>query len=488
MRDFVSFFVNGKQVNVSGATVFKPLTDYLREDLRLVGTKVVCAEGDCGACTIFEGRLDSGQSKIDYKPINACIKYVMQMDGSHIVTVEGVSFEEPLNAVQKAMVDGHGAQCGFCTPGFIMAMSGLCEKASACKNESGSDFKISCQSAKEALTGNLCRCTGYDAIISSACAIKIEDYKPVAKLYPDEKIIPGLKEIAGEQVEIKTSKYRTFLPTTVEELASIKEQNKGLRIISGGTDLGVVMNKMEWVPEITASTANLKDARTITEKDGKLIIGPNVTLAQVEDYLKDRCHEFSKLFELFGSPQIRYAGTLVGNIANASPIADTPPFLFVMEAELELASKSKRRMVPITSFYKGYKDLDLNADEVIANVHLPLPKSDEIVKLYKVSRRIHLDISSFTAAFRLKITDDKIEQAHVALGGVGPVVVRAKEVEKFLLNAPFTLETFKKAGEIAAQNITPISDVRGSNDFRLRLSENIFQKLFFDLGKKELCR
>lgn len=482
MRDFVSFFVNGKQVNVSGAAVFKPLTEYLREDMRLVGTKVVCAEGDCGACTIFEGRLDSSQNKIDYKPINACIKYVMQMDGCHVVTVEGVSFEEPLNAVQKAMVDGHGAQCGFCTPGFIMAMSGLCEKALSCKT------KIDSQSSKETLTGNLCRCTGYESIISSACAINTAEYKPVATLYPDENIVPELKKISGQKVEIKTEKYHTFLPTTLEELASIKEQNKGLRIISGGTDLGVVMNKMEWVPEITACTANLSDARMIIEKDNKLIIGSNATLAQVEEYLKDKCPEFSKLFELFGSPQIRYAGTLVGNIANASPIADTPPFLFVMDAELELTSKSKRRMVPITKFYKGYKDLDLNHDEVIAAVHLPLPHKNEIVKLYKVSRRIHLDISSFTAAFCLKINQDKIEQAAVALGGVGPVVVRAIEVEKFLTGAPLNRETFKKAGEIAAANIKPISDVRGSLDFRLRLSENIFQKLYFDLGKKELCR
>ena len=484
MRDFVSFFVNGKQVNVSGATVFKPLTDYLREDLRLVATKVVCAEGDCGACTIFEGRLDPDQLKLEYKPINACIKYVMQMDGSHVVTVEGISFEEPLNAVQKAMVDGHGAQCGFCTPGFIMAMSGLCEKVKSCNNQQ----KIDCKSSKEALTGNLCRCTGYEAIINSACAIDLSQYKPVASLYPDQSIIEALKKISGEQVEIKTEKYRTFLPTSVEELASIKEHNKGLRIISGGTDLGVVMNKMEWVPEVTASTVNLKGAKSIVEQDQKLIIGSNVTLSQVENYLKDKCSEFSELFQLFGSPQIRYAGTLVGNIANASPIADTPPFLFVMDAELEIASKTKRRMVPITKFYKGYKDLDLNFDEVIASVHLPLPKADETIKLYKISRRIHLDISSFTAAFRLKLNNEKIEQAAVALGGVGPVVVRVVEVEKFLNGASINRETFKKAGEIAAASIKPISDVRGSDDFRLRLSENIFQKLFFDLGKKELCR
>lgn len=480
MRDFVSFFVNGKQVKVSGATVFKPLTDYLRDDLRLVGTKVVCAEGDCGACTIFEGRIDPEETRIEYKPINACIKYVMQMDGSHVVTVEGVSFEEPLNAVQRAMVDGHGAQCGFCTPGFIMAMSGLCEKAQS--------SKIDCRSAKEALTGNLCRCTGYEAIINSACAIDTSQYKPVSGLYSDKVIVAELKKISHEPVEIKTPKYRTFLPTSIEDLAAFKEQNKGVRIISGGTDLGVVMNKMEWVPEITASTVNMRDARSIKRQGTKIIVGPNVTLAQVENYLKDLCPEFSKLFELFGSPQIRYAGTLVGNIANASPIADTPPFLFVMDAELELASPSKRRMVPITKFYKGYKDLDLNSNEVIAAVHLPLPESDEIVKLYKVSRRIHLDISSFTAAFRLKIKNDKIEQAAVALGGVGPVVIRALEVEQFLSGARLTLETFKKAGEIAASSTKPISDVRGSNDFRLRLAENIFQKLFYELGKKELCQ
>ncbi len=482
MRDFISFFVNGHQVKISGASVFKPLTDYLREDLHLVGTKVVCAEGDCGACTVFEGRPGPDGNALQYKPINACIKYVMQMDGCHIVTVEGVSAQEPLNAVQKAMVEGHGAQCGFCTPGFIMAMSGLCENAVSCKKP------IDSQSTKEALTGNLCRCTGYESILQSACAIQIQNYKPVQTLYPDKDFIAELKKLQGESVSIKNGQHQVYLPTSVEELAELKEKNKGLRIISGGTDLGVVMNKMEWVPEIMAATANLQNSQAIVEKDGVLTIGPNVTLAQVEEYLKDKCFEFSKLFELFGSPQIRYAGTLVGNVANASPIADTPPFLFVMDAQLELASKHKRRMVPITKFYKGYKDLDLNADEVIAAIHLPLPEANEKIKLYKVSRRIHLDISSFTAAFRLNIDGNKIKTAGVALGGVGPVVVRAEEVEKFLVGKDVSQDTFKKAGEIAAANIKPISDVRGSVDFRLRLSENIFQKLYFDLGKIEACR
>lgn len=482
MRDYISFFVNGRQVKVSGASVFKPLTDYLREELHLVGTKVVCAEGDCGACTIFEGRLQEDGKSLEYKPINGCIKYVMQMDGSHIVTVEGVSALEPLNAVQKAMVDEHGAQCGFCTPGFIMAMSGLCENALSCKKP------IDSQSTKEALTGNLCRCTGYDSIVKSACAIDVTNYKPVQALYPDQNIASQIKNLKAESVEVKTGEHQAFLPNTVEELASLKEKNKGLRIISGGTDLGVVMNKMEWVPEIMAATVNLQNSHEINEKDGVLKIGSNVTLFQLEDYLKDSCPEFSQLFELFGSPQIRYAGTLVGNVANASPIADTPPFLFVMDAELELASKTKRRMVPITKFYKGYKDLDLNADEVIASIHLPLPKPAETIKLYKVSRRIHLDISSFTAAFRLTIEQNKIKRAAVALGGVGPVVVRASEVENFLVDKEVSIETFKKAGELAAGNIKPISDVRGSLDFRLKLCENIFQKLYFDLGKIKACR
>jgi xanthine dehydrogenase small subunit len=243
------------------------------------------------------------------------------------------------------------------------------------------------------------------------------------------------------------------------------------------------------------STCNLQGFEGITSKDNMLIVGAKVTLEQLAEHVKTTIPEFYKILWVFGAPQIRYAGTLAGNIANASPIGDTLPFLFVMEAEVEVIGVHGTRRIPICSLYTGYKQMDLSSDEIITRIFIPLPEPKQTLRLFKVSKREHLDISSFAAAF-LVATEaggngrnvERIAYARVAFGGVGPVVLRMPETESFLQGKDASFETFDKAGAVALQEITPISDVRGSSDFRKQLAENIFLKFYCSIEEPEaLC-
>lgn len=480
MRDYILLYINGREHRVSGEKVFAPVTDYLRYDLGLCGTKVVCAEGDCGACTTLIGRTNAKSTDLEYRPINSCIQYVFQLDCCHIVTVEGLKHDGKLNPVQEAMVECHGAQCGFCTPGFIVAMCSMFDDGKA---------KTACQ-IKDGLTGNLCRCTGYEAIVKAGLEVDLAGWTPVAKQYPSAAMVDSFKKHGEEPVSIRFDGKELFVPVDLKEACRFKKENPGVVIITGGTDVAVNMNKRGLVPDVVMATSNLKGLSAISSRDegGRTIleIGGRVTLKQLEDYISDKNEEMKYIFWVFGSPQIRHAGTLAGNIANASPIADMPPLLFTMDAEIEATGTNGSRRIKMTDFYLGYKKLALQSDELITRVYLPLPQKDEIVRLYKISRRQHLDISAFTAAIRIKVERGKIQTAAVTYGGVAAVVMRLPKVEQFLVAKEFSLDTCREAGKIARAEIAPISDVRGSRDFRLALAENIFSKFYHETAEREL--
>ena len=478
MRDYILLYINGREHRVTGEKVFAPVTDYLRYDLGLCGTKVVCAEGDCGACTVMLGRLE-GEDLV-YKPINSCIQYVFQLDCSHVITVEGLKHNAQLNPVQQAMVQCHGAQCGYCTPGFVVAMCSMFDDGKP---------KTACQ-IKDGLTGNLCRCTGYEAIVKAGLEVDLSQWEPVANRYPSGEMIKAFKSQLKESVNLKWDGKELFVPVDVSAACEFKSKNPSTVIVTGGTDVAVNMNKRGFVPDRVMATSNLQGLSEIVsrEEGGRTVleIGGRVTLKALEDYISELSDEMKYVMWVFGSPQIRHAGTLAGNIANASPIADTPPMLFTMDAEIEATGVNGVRRIKMTDFYLGYKKIALQADELITKIHLPLPTKDEIVRLYKVSRRQHLDISAFTAAIRLKVTRGKIETAAITYGGVAAVVMRLPKVEQFLIGKEFSLETCREAGKRARSEVAPISDVRGSRDYRLALAENIFSKLYFETAEREL--
>ncbi len=472
MRDYLLLYINGKRHKIAAEQAFMPLSSFVRNELAASGTKVVCEEGDCGACSVLFGRVQNGE--MTYRPVNSCIQFLYQLDCSHIVTIEGLKDDGQLNAVQNAMVECHGAQCGYCTPGFVVTMCSMFDRRPP----------VSEQDVKDGLTGNLCRCTGYEPIIKAALAVNPDKITKLAKLYPSEEMMADFSQHQNLSLSLQSAEHRLFVPSSLSEAVKFKQENPSAVVVSGGTDVCVYWNKRGSEPPVLLSLANVDEMLGLAADPQSMTVGARVTLAELEDFVRTRIPSLANILWLFGSPQIRNAATLAGNIANASPIADSIPFLFVMDAQVELVGPKGARFVNMNQLYTGYKQMDMSPDELIVRVHIPVPQSDETVKLYKVSKRKHLDISAFTAAVRIKREGRMIKKAAIAYGGVAATVVRLPKTEAFLQGKPFDLETLTQAGETARSEITPISDVRGSSDFRLVLAANILQKLYFDVEQQ----
>ena len=469
MRDHILLFLNGQQRKITGHEAFLTLSTWLREHQRAVGTKVVCEEGDCGACTVLVGRLTEGG--LQYTAVNSCIQLVAQLDATHVVTVEGVSRPGELSRIQQEMVDHHGAQCGYCTPGFIVAMHALAEEKSAWQPAD----------VRDALTGNLCRCTGYEPIIKAAMAASGAASPSLGELYPEQPLIEALSTLQKESVAIDVERRRFFTPATLSEALRIKSEHPESIIVQGGTDVGVLANKRGFTPPTLLNLSHIDELYDVQRDGQRLVVGANTTLSRLEREVREDIPELYEILRVFGSPQIRNAGTVAGNIANGSPIADLLPFLFVAGAEIELTSTRGTRRVDINAFYKGYKTLDRAPEELITRVFIPIPRKDETLKLYKVSKRHDLDISAFTAALRMSLRDRRMRDVRVAFGGIAATVVRMPQIESMLEGNEPSEELFRRAGVEARGAIKPLSDVRGSADFRLQLAENIMLKFYFDV-------
>ncbi len=481
MRDSILFYINGQKHEVTGAAVFLSLADYLRQECRLSGTKIVCSEGDCGACSALIGRVDPQQSdRLTYDVIDSCICFVYQLDQSHVVSVDALANGDQLHPVQEEMINGFGSQCGFCTPGFVMAMAGLTEAQTndAAAPLTEDDWRLG-------LTGNLCRCTGYVQILESGKAVDGNRVLSLNKRFPPKAMLSEFASVAADSIQIRCSgggrTRNVAIPADLATAVNFRLANPESRIVSGATDVGVVYNKGRIDPDAILCLRNVAGYEEVEVVGGELKIGMRATWSDVERWAKNEWPEFYKIIIRFGSPQIRNFSTLVGNIANASPIADSLPLLHVMHARLLLTGPHGDREVDINEFYKGYKQLDLSADELIASVMLPLPGDKDRLKLYKVSRRHDMDISTFTAAIRLTCKGNFIESARIAYGGVGPVVMRLRKTEAQLQGASLTEDTMRQAGQTARTEITPISDVRSEADYRYQLAENILIKCFFEL-------
>jgi xanthine dehydrogenase small subunit len=493
MRDHLIIYVNGRRHEVRGRRAFQSLSDFLRYDLGLIGTKVVCAEGDCGSCTVFVGRPEG--DKIAYRTVTSCIQFLYQLDCTHIITIEGLKYDGQLNPVQEAMVKCQGSQCGFCTPGIVVSMCAMFEK----KRE------VAASDVSAALVGNLCRCTGYDSIVKSGLTVEMESLRKLDDLYSPGPIVSDLMKSEGEPVSISSEVGREdasdsatalaareslassrekvfFKPATIDEAVHFRAENPDCMIISGGTDVGVQMNKCLRDPGSILSLAGMRELRGIYTGDGTIVVGSGTTIAELEDFTREVFPEFSRLLYYFGSPPIKNAATVGGNIGNGSPIADTLPALHVLDAEIQLTGIAGTRHVHIHDYYTGYKQTVQKPDELIAAVILPLPRVGETLKLYKISRRKDLDISAFTAAISMRTRSGAVDNISIVYGGVGPNILRLRKTEEFLRGQAFTLSNMQQAGKIAREEIRPISDVRGSADYRLQLGENILTKFFLDVS------
>lgn len=469
MRDAITFYLNGKRQLAGPDDAMQTLSRYLRYDKRQTGTKIVCEEGDCGACTVLVGRRENGALR--YRPVNSCITFLFQLDCTSVVSVEGLARNGQLTPVQDAMVRCHGAQCGYCTPGFIMAMAGMYEERPRASGLGPREFRAG-------LTGNLCRCTGYEPIIKAG--LEVTDQPTCEQMYPSAEMIAEFAKI--EREPLRAGGF--FKPVAIRDAVEFKASHPKCVIVQGGTDFGVWCNKRGFTTDAVLSLDAIENLAELRVHGGQLSVGGRVTLAQLESFVQGKLPELARILDRFGSPQIKNAGTLAGNIANASPIADTLPFLYVADAKLELTGRSGTRTVGIASFYRGYKKLDLAADEIITCILIPMPSGADTLRLYKVSKRSHLDISSFTAAMLMRRSGDRIESIRIAYGGVGPMILRLPKTESFLTGRTFSLDTLEDAGALAKDEITPISDVRGSRDFRLQLAENVLKKFYYDVPSR----
>ena len=478
MRDHLLIYVNGRRHEVRGNRAFQSLSDFLRYDLRLTGTKVVCAEGDCGSCSVLIGT--PGAECIDYRTVTSCIQFLYQLDCAHVVTVEGLAYDGTLNPVQDAMVKCHGAQCGFCTPGFVVALYAHFEPAGL-PAPAGSSSTSNDQEIRAACVGNLCRCTGYDPIVRAGAQVERSTMRPLDDLYPPRPILDEFRQHARDEVLIRSDERSCFKPTTVVSAAKFRAEHPDCTIVSGGTDVGVQVNKGIRDPAVVMTTSALDELREIYRERDTLVVGATATLSELERACADALPEYARLLYWFGSPPIRSAATLGGNIANGSPIGDTMPALYVLDAEIALTGARGARRVNINDFYTGYRKTVMAADELITRVFIPLPGSGELFKLYKVSKRKDLDISAFTAAVRMRVSGGTIEEARIAYGGVGPNIIRLRKTESFLHGRPLDEDVMREAGRIARTEIAPISDVRGGAEYRAQLGQNILRKFFHDV-------
>lgn len=471
MRDYVLIYVNGHRYEVRGKAAFGSLSDFLRCELSLTGAKIVCAEGDCGSCSILLGKADG--HRLNYRTVCSCIQFLSQLDCSHIVTVEGLKYSGKLNPVQEALVEFQGTQCGFCTPGFVVSLCGMFEDRKIVGVE---DVRASC-------IGNLCRCTGYESILRAGASVDGEKMQPLNVLYPPEQILAEFSRAEPEAVGVSHDGKTFFKPTTILAACEFRRDHPDCTILSGGTDTGVQVNKGLREPRTILVTSGLRELEAVHLVEGVIVAGARASFTDLETLCSQHLPEYAKLLYYFGSPPIRNAGTLGGNIANGSPIGDSMPALFVLNAEIELSSVAGSRRVNLNEFYTGYRKTVMKGDELITRVFIPLPKSDETLKLYKVSRRKDLDISAFTAAFWMKREGEMITDIRIAYGGVAPTIVRLPKVEVYLRGRRLDPETAAEAGAIARSEVKPITDVRGSADYRLQLCENILLKLQAELNE-----
>jgi len=466
MRDNLHLLINGRPVDVRGDEAFETLSDFLRRRSGLTGTKVVCAEGDCGACAVLIGRLQAATNQLEYSSVCSCILRMFQLDATHIVTIEGLKNGDNLNPIQESMVKCHGAQCGFCTPGMVVSLYDAIQH----------EGKLTANSARRGLVGNLCRCTGYDSIIRAAVETD------TSKLKPLDRDASPLKDSAAEEVSITTDQFRFFKPTSLPSALKFRHENPACLIVAGATDLGVQCNKGTRQLSVVMSTLGLPELNTISGTEDALLVGGGATLTQLEKITTDSLPELSRFLAYFGSPLIKNAGTLAGNLVNGSPIADTVPALFALDAEIQIASTEGSRWVNIHQFYNGYRKTVLTPRELVTNIRIPLPDKSDTFKLYKVSRRKDLDIASFGAAVWMR-RNGIIDDVRIAYGGVAPTVVRVPAAEALLRGKTATLELFEEAGRAARAEVSPITDVRGSSDYRLALAENILVKFWHDLSE-----
>ncbi|MCB5160684.1 xanthine dehydrogenase small subunit [Marinomonas algarum] len=445
---------------------------YLREKRGLMGTKEGCASGDCGACTLLVGELNEGELR--YSTFNSCITPVQSLAGKHVVSVEYLSQAEKLHPAQQALVEHHGSQCGFCTPGFVLSLASLYEEKQTCQQP------IDRASVCDAISGNLCRCTGYRPIIDAGLSMTEIETGYVERLSKNDKVKQTLDELqCSASVDDYLSKPKNYLlPQDLDQLIAVKNIYPDGILIAGGTDLMLENTQRYHDFDTLIDLSQVSEMQGIREDGARLIIGASTTYSELEAYSASRYPHIYHLLGRIASCQIRNRGTIGGNVANASPIADLPPLLLAFDADIQLAdSHGTLRNISIHDFYQGYKQTQLKQDEWIVSFTLSLDKLAHCHRFYKVSKRMEDDISSVMLAVRFATEDHQITDVRIAFGGMAATPIRALQAEARLCSAEVDDErALLEAIECLKKELTPLSDMRASASYRLDMACNLLRK------------
>ncbi|WP_417767618.1 xanthine dehydrogenase small subunit [Stappia sp.] len=473
MRRQLRFLHKGQIVELADVRPTETVLDYLRLRRGLVGTKEGCGEGDCGACTVAIGRLVEG--RLVYQPVNSCIQFLGMLDGAELVTVEDLAQDGRLHPVQQAMVDCHGSQCGFCTPGFIMSLFTLYHAP---------DAQPTRKTVTDWLAGNLCRCTGYRPIVDAAmeaCFQVADD----AFSRRAEETTAALLEMAGDPHDLWLGDEQRFFaaPASLDALAALCEAHPQATIVAGATDVGLwVTKQLRDLPQVIW-LGRVRDFEKVEETSGGVLMGAGATFSDTHAFMARIDPDLGELWRRIGSRQVRASGTVCGNIANGSPIGDSPPALIALGATLELRKGAASRTVALEDFFIDYGKQDRAPGEIVTGLYVPRLDPNHAFRCFKISKRFDQDITAVLCALRLTLADGIVTDARLAFGGMAATPRRAAKAELALIGArPDQPSSWAAALKALGDDFDPISDMRASDAYRREVARALLAKSLVEIG------
>jgi xanthine dehydrogenase small subunit len=462
----IRFVRRGELVSLGNVPPERTLLEVLREDLACTGTKEGCGEGDCGACTVVVAEPHAGG--LQYRAINSCIRLAHSIDGMALWTVEDLAGADGgLHPAQEALVQAHGSQCGFCTPGFVMSLFGMYQNH-VCRGGT-----ITRELAQEELSGNLCRCTGYRPILDAAQQMA---QLPAAKV-DESSVLALLQELRSERVEAGGN---YLAPTALGELLALRARHPDAQLVAGCTDVGLWVTKMHRQFAQVLDVTRVEELRRVERYENHVAIGAAVSLTDAFAALVEQRPQLKSFANRFAGLPVRNSGTLGGNVANGSPIGDSMPLLIALGAHVVLLSVRGHRDLPLEDFYTGYRKNVLAPDEVLGWIKVPRPAPDEFLRAYKISKRYDDDISAVCLVVNASLREGVVETIRIGAGGVAATPARAAQAEAVLRGQPWTQDAAKRAGEALRAQFQPISDMRASSAYRSEVLGNLMQRFWLE--------